>query len=237
MCWTCVGRVLDMCCTCVGRVLDVCFGCSSPLILSCLRESHLSGCSSDSCGRPRLQLEWNMSNLQTPRTPEPGLYHPERGEETRGSNCGQDTFNQVTVRKHVEGTRERWIDSRGLIMNLWRDVQVLMCCCDVIVGFTWKSCLRENRERLSSGPWELYSFSETHKNRKQEVTSSPLTPDRSSWALSFSVERSRETCCCCEFTQSQINTTDRTISALLNLMMNKTVQRSSWVYSLSCRWR
>lgn len=41
--------------------------------------------------------------------------------------------------------------------------------CTSSQAVTWKSCLRENRERLSSGPWELYSFSGTQQER-QEVT-------------------------------------------------------------------
>ena len=42
-------------------------------------------------------------------------------------------------------------------------IGALVCWCNVQyvtpASFTWNSCFKENRERRSSGPWELYSFS------------------------------------------------------------------------------
>lgn len=47
---------------------------------------------------------------------------------------------------------------------------------------TWNSCLRENRARRSSGPWELYNLSETKKRKRKSPHTSPQEGRLLLWA-------------------------------------------------------
>lgn len=121
-----------------------------------LSQTHPAGYSSGSSGQLLLPLRRDTSALRSSQTRAPGPCHP--AAETQSLKGSPEARANRAPQKHslhwaglprplaspAQGPASLWERSRqgGRPQSL-----------------TWKSCLREKRERLSSGPLERYSFS------------------------------------------------------------------------------